>query len=124
MSTRTKWLTIPIVGIEWTVYLSDEDDPDLRDSNEHKSLEGRCLFWKNVILVNRRLPPSRLPDVLLHEVLHAVVFLSGARETCGLGDSTDEEKVVVTLAGPLTAALAACGALKFPDVPTPKKRKA
>jgi hypothetical protein len=120
---RTKWLTIPIVGIEWTVYLTDEDDADLRDSNEHKSLEGRCLFWKNIILVNRRLPVSRLPDVLLHEVLHAVVFLSGARETCGLGESDDEEKIVVTLAGPLTAALAACGALKFPDLKPPVAKK-
>lgn len=111
---RTLWFRLRIGPATWNVYLAAREL--LTALMPGHDYEGCTLLEESAIYINRELPRDRWPDVFVHELLHAVVFVSGATETAPLSDSR-EEKVVAALAPLLTHALLDLRSLRLPKPP-------
>lgn len=107
--TRRLWLTCPMADTDVRVYLASDDDPDL--IVEGVPAEGMCLRGEGVVLVNETVPARRRLGVLLHELLHAAVYLSGAKTAVRLSDDR-EESLVGAIAPLLTHGLVGAGLLR------------
>jgi hypothetical protein len=73
-----KWLTLTIAGQQWAVHLVRSDNPNLRAGDDH--YDGRCLFAKRRIYINKNLDEVAQGATLLHEINHVIVRESGAYE--------------------------------------------
>jgi len=113
------WCNLNILGTTWTVILSDEVTTD-----GLKECEGYCDLKMAVIYIDRELPDARKYDVLTHEILHAVIFMSGADKmfehlfgTSKLSWEEREEILISTFGVNLHDTLMRNGFIKYPDIP-------
>ena len=72
-----RWLTCHIGGQRWRVELVSASNPNLLHDGER--CHGVCLFDKCRIYISRDLDEQAREDTLLHELLHAALLVSGAR---------------------------------------------
>lgn len=112
--SRQLWLTMPLGSAEYRVYLADGDDHLLKpvDANDG-ACEGATCHETSTIVIRRDLPKKRLPEVLIHEALHAVAHISGISHTLRW-KLTREEQVVHAMAPMLAHALVGGGLWKMP----------
>lgn len=110
--SRQHWLTFPIGSAEYRVYLADADDHLLKPVDAcDAACEGATDHETSTIVVRRDLPAKRLPEVLVHELLHAVAHISGIAITMRW-KLTREEQVVHAMAPMLSQALIGAGLWK------------
>lgn len=72
-----KWLRLHIGGQLWTVRLVSPRSKFLIDHKDER-VAGRTWVNKCLIAIDRELDPQAREDTLLHEILHAAVFVCGA----------------------------------------------
>ncbi len=115
-----RWFDMTIMGTLWHVVLSTADETkELRNG-----IEGRCVYQTSTIFIKASLPKTRRWDVLTHEVLHAVIYMSGfdkilAQIHQGVVPLEDREELLVsTLGASLHDTLARNGFIRYPDDPT------
>ena len=113
---RRLWLTLPMADTEVRVYLASPDDHDLLTEDDPTPAEGMCLRGEGVVLISESVPARRRLGVLVHELLHAAVFLSGAATTARINDER-EEALVSAVAPLLTHGLVEAGMLRGKRVP-------
>jgi hypothetical protein len=114
---RHHWLTLPLGSAEYRVYLADADDHLLKPIDACDAAnEGATCHETSTIVLRRDLPRKRLPEVLIHEALHAVAHISGIALTLRW-KLTREEQVVHSIAPMLAHALVGGGLWKLPKVP-------
>lgn len=89
-----KWLALYLGGQKWTVYLVSGNSKHLRDNEGH--LAGYCDYEKCRIYVSKDLEEGMREDTLLHELLHAVLHVSGAEQVYDC-DAAKDERLVSTL---------------------------
>lgn len=113
------WCTLNILGTTWTVILSDE-----ATTEAIKECEGYCDLKPAIIYIDRELPDARKLDVLTHEILHAVIFMSGADKmfehlfgSSKLPWEEREEILISTFGVNLHDTLMRNGFIKYPDIP-------
>lgn len=111
---RRLWLTTRMADADVRVYLASPDDPDLLVDGT--PAEGVCFQGDGVVLINADVPQQRRMGVLVHELLHAALFLSGAKATLRLSDER-EERIVGAVAPLLTHGLAHARLLRGRRVP-------
>lgn len=74
-----------------------------RACHEEKShLDGQCNHHLQQILLEPNLGPDVMPETLLHEVIHAVMDVTGLAAVLGV---EDEERVVNTMTPTLFACI-------------------
>lgn len=91
---------VSVGPVTYQVYLATvKERPSLADA------DGECLFVEQRIYLSAACSVERRKATLLHEVLHAAMYESGARHVLGLDEEKDEQIVLM-----LTSAL--CGAVR------------
>lgn len=88
-----KWLSVVVGGQRWGVHLVSPKHPELREGCGHL---GRCLFDKCRIYIDKTLSEGAREDTLLHELLHAALFVSSADQAYDRSMEVDE-KIVSSL---------------------------
>ncbi len=86
-----RWLDLRIGGQRWTVNLVGERSKYLRD-DEDDACKGMTYHDECKIYIRRELSEQARDELLLHEILHAVLGVSGAGHV--IGDSEKEELIV------------------------------
>jgi hypothetical protein len=115
--SRTPWFVAPLGSAEYRVSLADPDDSLLAQEDAADGpAEGAVCHETGVIVIRRDLPRKRIPEVCLHELLHAVFHISGLSVTMRWKLAT-EERVVHNIAPFMAHALVGGGLWKFPRVP-------
>lgn len=112
--SRTLYTTCPIGATEWRVMLADRDDPALVVDGypcDAVTLTEQCL-----IVIDRTVKRSRIPGLVVHELLHACIASSRLAISQRWTDAR-EETIVQTLADNLTHALVGGGLWKSRRVP-------
>lgn len=113
---RRLWFKLPIGASQWSVFVADPDDPDLQDpSNPEGWYEGRSLYDECVILVCSGVHRTRRPEVLVHEMLHAVSHVLGLQESLRMSERR-EEQIWLALTPAVTHALVGSKILRLPRV--------
>jgi hypothetical protein len=110
-----KWLTLNLGGQRWAVHV-------LRDGA--KALEG-AQGVTDVdtarIYVSRDLAPDVFEDTFLHELLHAVLYVSGGTQAleanCRAGRANDTEEQVIRCVVPVLHRLLKDLGFEFPKGP-------
>lgn len=64
---------IKINGLEWKVYLVDQNHPKLADKNAY----GITYFRECEIYIDSELPAPLLKQIVIHELVHAIAFSYG-----------------------------------------------
>ena len=72
---------LTILGIRFTV-------EEVEIVNKHDPALGQVDYWENSILIDKNLPVDMKNQTLMHEIIHAVLWLLGYRE-----EAHDEQKV-------------------------------
>ena len=106
---RTHYTTCPIGATEWRVMLTDQDDPAL--SLDGDACDAVTLVEDCLILIDRNVKRSKLPGLIVHELLHACIASSRLGIAMRWSEAR-EEQVVQTLADDLTHALTGGGLWK------------
>lgn len=88
-----KWLALHIGGQKWGVYLVPASSKRLVDEEDGAQLIGRCFFDQSRIYISRDLDESAREDALLHELLHAALFVSGAESAYEKSAKAEEQLV-------------------------------
>lgn len=70
-----KWKTLHIGGQEWSIFKVGKRSKFLRRGSGR--VEGQCFYDKCRIYVCKDNDPQSIEDTLLHEIFHAVMFVSG-----------------------------------------------
>lgn len=116
------WIAVRIGGVDWHIAFCDQE---IVESME--DFEGRCLIEECIILINARLSPGRIHDVLIHEMLHAMIKMYGldkvGQKMTGLsGAAWDEfeETFISSFGHAIFAMLNDVGFLKLPKLPRGK----
>lgn len=105
-----KWLDLRIGGQRWAVHLvSPKSKYLVDDEGVHV---GRCVYEKCRIYVSSALDPEARDDTLLHELLHALLFVTGAEKVYG-GNARAEERLVSALTPTMHRLLSDLG-FRFP----------
>lgn len=86
-----KWLALYIGGQSWVVWLASPNSKHL--CQDGKRLLGSCNYERCRIYINRELSPPLREDVLLHEIFHALLHVTGA-EAAYDGDPQKDEDLV------------------------------
>lgn len=86
-----KWLSVHIGGQLWSVYVVNERSKWLR-TEELGVCKGITYFDDCRIYLAREQSAQAFEDTLLHELLHALLRVSGAAHK--IGNENDEEDVV------------------------------
>lgn len=90
-----KWLALHVGGQKWSVYLvSPKSRRLLRDDGTYAL--AHCFYDECRIYISRTLDEGAREDTLLHELLHALLFVSGADKAYG-GDAEKDEDLVGAL---------------------------
>ncbi len=114
-----KWLTPRIGGQKWTVHAvrgtSKHFDAEPDEEVHGVTYDQRCLIY-----ISRDLAPAVRDDVLLHELLHALMSVSGAAhildEECKEAPRKVEERLIRCLTPTLHRLLVDLG-FSFPKLP-------
>lgn len=104
-----EWLTLKIGPTQWKVFLVPSHHSALKDHGD----EGVTLYSESRLYINQDLPIDRRADVLIHELLHAILHVHGIGTAMDLDDTADE-KLTSLLAPALTSALG--NMLRLPKV--------
>ena len=111
---RRLWFTVPILGATWSVYLVDVTAFQAYMAGR----EGVCIFPLSMIMVDKNLADQRKPDVVFHELFHAVNNAISIEKSVKLSGPDEPEETLVSLQAPvLYAALQQAGMLKLPRIP-------
>ena len=86
-----KWLDLFVGGQRWGVYLVGEKSKRLL-SEDGSRCNGQAFLEQCRIYINRDQSAPARDEVLLHELLHAVLQVSGASHT--INSSKKEEDIV------------------------------
>lgn len=105
------WLRVHIGGQRWTVHVVSPRSKYLVDDKGTRMV-GRCVFDKCAIYLSRELGDDAREDALLHELLHALLFVTGA-EGAYEGDAEAEEALISSLTPSLHRLLKDLG-FRFP----------
>lgn len=112
-----KWLALRIGGQKWSVFLVPPKSKFLlgigKDA-ETDSVYGACDYEKCRIYINKTLEEGPREDALLHELLHALLHVSGADKVYKGGHKADE-RLVTALTPSLHRLLKDLG-FRFPNV--------
>lgn len=73
----TLWLRVRIGGQRWKIFLVSPRSKFLIDENGDR-LDGLCEYDTCRIFINRDLSEDVFHDTLLHELMHAILHVSGA----------------------------------------------
>jgi hypothetical protein len=116
-----KWFTVQIGGQNWRVDLVKGNHKALQ--HEGQRCHGICRFDEGKLYIAKEQPAPAREDTLLHELLHAVLYVSRGhhvlRDLCGDDEEqayAAEEKLVEGLVLVLHPLLKDLG-FKFPKVP-------
>lgn len=117
---RVLWFSCVISGTTWRVFLVDVTQiPEMQD------LEGWTKPWDTSIYLDRSLPPDKLHETLVHELLHAIHETSGINQAIldvlNLDHKTGDrfEELITRLLSPvLIDTLRRNGWLTLPRIPT------
>jgi len=119
MMDRAFWYSTTIGPSTWSYYFADPDDIESVCTGlpaEGVQYEGCCIKTESIILISRKVPRDRIPDVVVHESMHAVSAVACAHETLRIS-ATREEAIVSTFAPGLTQALLSAKLLRLPRIP-------
>ncbi len=86
-----KWLALHVGGQKWGVYVVSAKSKLLVVDGECHV--GRCYFDRCRIYLSKELGESAREDALLHELLHALLFVSGAESSYGKSPEKEESLV-------------------------------
>lgn len=109
---KKPWRTFPIGGQTWAVRLVSPRSKDLR-VNGRKTF-GTCDYEKCTIYLSSALDESARDDTLLHEIFHAILFVSGAEKAYGSNPATEEQ--IVSAVTPIWHGLLCHLGFSFPKV--------
>lgn len=111
---RTHWLTAPLGSAEYRVYIADPSDHLLVPNNpDDGPCEGATCHDTATIVIRADLPSKRVPEVLVHELMHAAAHISGIAHTMRW-KLVREEQVVHAMAPMIAHALVGGGLWKTP----------
>jgi hypothetical protein len=108
-----RWLPVFIGGQRWSVLLCSPRSKHLK--KDGCKCVGICNYEKNKIYISSELNSEAREDTLLHEVLHALLHVTGA-EAAYDGDAGKDEDLVKALTPALHRLLKDLG-FKFPKGP-------
>ena len=78
------------IGTErWTAYLVSKKNKRMTDP-EGDVCEGRIFYDERKIFINQDIPESARAHTLFHEIIHAVLWVSGANKVYNCDDKKDE----------------------------------
>lgn len=106
-----KWLPLHIGGQRWWVCLVAAKSKLLRN-DAGECLVGKCDYQRCRIYLSKALDEEARQDALLHELLHALLYVTGAEKVYG-GDAKKDEVLVATLTPALHRLLKDLG-FRFP----------
>jgi hypothetical protein len=86
-----KWLSLHVGGQRWAVHLVSERSKYLRDE-EGNACKGQAWFDECRIYISSQLSDQARDELLVHELLHAVLKVSGASHT--ISSDKKEEDIV------------------------------
>lgn len=107
------WVSPHIGGQQWKVYLVSPRSHHLKEQG--KCLAGKCDYPNCRIYISQAQDPQLREDTLLHELLHAALFVSAADQVYE-GDPEKDEVLVAALTPCLHRLLKDLG-FKFPAGP-------
>lgn len=105
------WLRLTLGGQRWRVFVVSPRSKYLVDTDGTVHV-GRCVYERCGIYLSRDLQDGALEDALLHELLHALLYVTGAEEAYGKSHKA-EERLVSALTPALHRLLRDLG-LRFP----------
>jgi hypothetical protein len=108
------WLRFRIGGQRWRVVLVSPKSKHLAN-DEGDRLHGACDYERAVIYISRSLEGALLVETALHEILHALLYVTGAEKVYN-GNAEKDELLVSSLTPALHAVLLDLG-FKFPTRP-------
>jgi len=76
-----KWRSLHIGGQEWSIYKVGKRSKFLRQGGVR--VEGQCFYDRCRIYVCKDADPQSVEDTLLHELLHACLFVCGGSTALG-----------------------------------------
>jgi hypothetical protein len=88
-----KWLTVHVGGQAFGVYLVKGTNKRLTEGEN--GVSARIYFDECKIYISSDLSEQAREDSLLHELLHAAVYVSGAR--AAIDDATEGEEIAEQL---------------------------
>ncbi len=106
------WLKLHIGGQAWKVYITPSCNKKLNFDGDHCA--GRCDYDACKIYISKALDDQAREDTLLHELLHALLYVSGA-ENAYDGDPKIDETIVSALTPILHRLLKDLG-FRFPQL--------
>lgn len=109
------WLKPHIGGQLWRVYLVGPRTRFLLDEDTGDRLLGKCDYARCKIYVSKALDESARSDVLWHELMHALLHVTGAEQVYG-GDPKKDERLVSTVTPAMHRLLCDLG-FRFPRGP-------
>lgn len=117
---RRLWLRAPVGPVTWSVYLAPPNDPLLSPpTSGDDPLEGFAQGSRLSILINDALPPERRWDVLVHELMHAAMYMLSGSDALGI-DHAREEAIIGLIAPLLAQSMAAI--VRLPVEPKSQRR--
>ncbi len=90
-----KWLALHVGGQAWAVYLVSPNSKYLVGEDGRRLL-GQCDFERCRISISKDLDEGAREDTLWHELLHALLFVTGADDVYR-GSARAEERLVKAL---------------------------
>lgn len=89
---RVKWLALRLGGQKWGVHIVSPRSKFLL-GHEGEPLAGRCDYERSTIYLSRALGDEARDDTLLHECLHALLYVTGADGAYRRNHAVDERIV-------------------------------
>lgn len=85
-----KWFDVHVGGVSWAVHLAKPGSKDLP-----ASYGGICYLDRAAIYIDQGLSHPLRVEALLHELLHAAFYVSGAAHALTLPPTVDREEAIV-----------------------------
>lgn len=108
-----KWLSLHIGGQRWSVFLVSPKSKNLRGEDGSWRL-GACNYDRNRIYISKALEESAREDTLWHELMHALLYVTGAEKVYDCDPIKDEQ--LVTAITPVMHRLLKDLGFQFPRV--------
>lgn len=107
-----KWLSLHVGGQKWSVFVVSPRSKYLANDDGGFDV-GKCHYNLCRITLSKDLDQGAREDTLLHELLHALLFVTGAERAYG-GDPKKDEMLVSALTPTLHRLLKDLG-FRFPN---------
>jgi Zn-dependent peptidase ImmA (M78 family) len=108
-----KWLSLHIGGQKWGVHVVSPRSKHLKQ--EGCELDGKCDYQACRIYLSQAMESPLREDTLVHELLHALLFVTGAEKVYD-SDASKDESLVQCLTPALHRLLKDLG-FRFPKGP-------